>query len=226
MMLSVATSSTAMVETSHAVEQLIRRPGFAPKVYYSDIYPNGKEFWEMMLGPGIPGRLGMFHYFQRIVRTLRDGHEFSVPAIRDLKQCIYEYDQQDLNDLVAALKEGRMGNRGKKHTTSEINAMMYTREWKQPMQQPPATQQVQPQPPYYMQQYMVPMQQPSMQQMPPMMMPPGWKHPRLPPQIDGFCCRKKERAVREKRVGKHPHSKNCPIKLWKKENSKSKSYYV
>ena len=85
----------------------------------------------MMLGQNFPGCLGMFHYFQRIVRTLRDGHDFSVPAIRDLKQCIYEYDQQDLSNLVEALKEGRMGNRGKKYTTADINKIMYTREWKQ-----------------------------------------------------------------------------------------------
>ena len=80
---------------------------------------------------------------------------------------------------------------------------------------------------YYQQAYAMPVRHSSMQQqMPPMMMPPGWKHPRYPPQIDGFCCKKKEQAVRESRVGKHPHNKNCPVRMWAKEKSKKMGFYV
>ena len=128
--LSIATEKTKTSEYAHAVEQMIRRPAFQPKIYYSDIFPSGDAFWKMMLGVGVLGRLGLFHFFQRIVRTLRDNHEYSVPAIRDLKQCIYMYDSEDLALLIKALKEGAMGNRNRKYNESEINEMMYTKKWK------------------------------------------------------------------------------------------------
>ena len=131
MMASFCCTSTAMVEASHGVEQLVRRPWFNPSVYYSDIFPKGKEYWNMMIGSNVPGRLGMFHFFQRIVRTLRDKHEMSSPAIKDLKQCIYEYDAADLSNVVEALREGKLGGSKKKvYSPREIDAMMYTRPWK------------------------------------------------------------------------------------------------
>ena len=126
--LAIAVQTTKTMEYAHAVEQMIRRPGFDPKVYYSDIYPSGLAYWAMMLGPNVVGRLGMFHFFQRIVRTLRDKHEYSIPAIRDLKQCIYMYDNDDLALLIKALKEGTMANRNRKYTEAEINEMMYSKK--------------------------------------------------------------------------------------------------
>ena len=98
-----------------------------------------------------------------------------------------------------------------------------------------------PQTPYYQQQYGMPMQQQSMhhppmqqysmqqppmqQQPPPTMMPPGWRHPRAPPQFDGFCCKKKEAAVRNAKKGKHPHNSNCPLRLWRKQATQTNKYY-
>ena len=131
MMGSFCCNSTAIGESAHAVEQMARRPSFHPSIYYSDIYPKGKEFWNMIVGSSVLGRLGLFHYCQRVVRTLRDKHPQSTPAIKDLKLSIYEYDEDDLSNVVEALMEGKMGgSKSKKYTSKEIDEMMYTRVWK------------------------------------------------------------------------------------------------
>ena len=130
MMDSFCCKSAAIIKSAHAIEQMTRCPWFQPLVYYSNIYPKGKEFWSMMVGPDIVGRLGMFHFFQRIVKTLRDGHEYSKAAIKELKMAIYKYNPDDLCRLLEVLKDGLMGNKKKKHTPQDIGDMMYTREWK------------------------------------------------------------------------------------------------
>jgi len=89
--LAVADSSAATY--AHGAEQLIRREGFHPKVYYSDIFPSGGPFWTLLLGDSVLGRLGLFHFLQRIVRTLRDTHECYKISIKELKMAIYRYER-------------------------------------------------------------------------------------------------------------------------------------
>lgn len=93
----LAVGSTKTAEYAHAMEQLVRRRGFDPKAYYSDIFPSGSAFWELLLGKEVSGRLGLFHFVQRIVRTLRDNHELFYQAIQELKKCLYQYVPSDFS---------------------------------------------------------------------------------------------------------------------------------
>ena len=67
---AVLVPTTGAADFSHAAESLARRPNFRPKVLYCDTWPHNKGFWEMLFGPTLHGRLGLFHYTYRIVETL------------------------------------------------------------------------------------------------------------------------------------------------------------
>ena len=126
----VAVGSTKTYDVAHAAEQLVRRDGFKAKVLYSDVWPSGDNFWKKLVGPGVVGRLGLFHFFQRIIRTLRDNHDLYYNAIELLKQACYYYEQEDLNELLEELKAGTMGRQNKAMSMKEINQWMYSTQWK------------------------------------------------------------------------------------------------
>lgn len=136
-MMVVGVTKTTQQEAAHGAEQLVRRQGFKPKVLYSDIWPNGKKFWSMLMGDDIKGRLGLFHFLQRIIRTLRDNHSLYHEALRELKKAVYRYDDQDLNDLLVQIREGNVGlpdnasRASKSYTALHLNSLMYTSQWKQ-----------------------------------------------------------------------------------------------
>lgn len=126
----VLVKSTACGYYAHAAECLARRQGFSPKVMYSDIWPHGKKFWGLLFGPKLLGRLGLFHFLQRIIRTLRDSHCDYWAAIRDLRACIFRYHDEDEKRLLAALKAGKLSPSGQKFTDSDIEDLKLTRRWK------------------------------------------------------------------------------------------------
>ena len=126
---TVLVESTKISQAAHAAECLARRPDFRPKVYYSDIFPHGKKFWDLLFGPSLKGRLGLFHYMQRIVKTLRDSHIDYGAALRDLRAAIYTYHPDDEARLIVALKQGLLG--GKKLTNNEIAALQSSKLWSQ-----------------------------------------------------------------------------------------------
>ena len=61
--------STKASDFSHAAIQLTKRDNFTPTAKYSDKWPDNKEYWEHPLGPMLAGRLGLFHFVQRIIKT-------------------------------------------------------------------------------------------------------------------------------------------------------------
>jgi hypothetical protein len=126
----VLVKSTAASQYAHAAECLARREGFKPKVMYSDIWPKGASFWKLLFGDGMKGRLGLFHFVQRIIRTLRDNHSDYQLAIRELLVCIYRYHDSDEADLIQCLKAGLMGHGKVRHSDADIIAMKVTKEWK------------------------------------------------------------------------------------------------
>jgi len=65
--------TTKTIHFAHAAQSLTRHPNFKPKVTHSDTCPNESEFWSLLF-PNVEGRLGLFHYVQRITRTLRKNH--------------------------------------------------------------------------------------------------------------------------------------------------------
>jgi hypothetical protein len=123
---AVLVRDTKSSQFAHAAEQLARRPNFKPKVMYADTWPHLVNFWKLIFGSTCEGRLGLFHFFQRIVKTLRDSHCDSKVAIGDLLKCIYEHDEQDMLQLTYVLKSGLMARNGYKYTESEITEMQRT----------------------------------------------------------------------------------------------------
>jgi hypothetical protein len=117
---SVLVKTTEAIEIAHQVEGVARRPNFCPKLLYSDTWPNNKEFWEMLFGPQVLGRLGLYHFMQRLVETLRQGHELYHEALQQLCLAIYDWHEDDFEALVKCLKQGLMGNGGEIWTDEEI----------------------------------------------------------------------------------------------------------
>ncbi len=101
--------TTKMEEAAHYAEQLIRRPHWNPTGVYSDRCPKLSHFWRLLLGPVFVGVLGLFHFIQRITRTLRTHHIDHSASVGDLLDCIYEYDDEDYDKLVIALQKGKLG---------------------------------------------------------------------------------------------------------------------
>lgn len=66
--------TTKISDAAHAIEQMARRLGFNPKGYWTDTYPDNKELMAELLGEDVQGHLGVFHFVQRIVDTLKPGH--------------------------------------------------------------------------------------------------------------------------------------------------------
>ena len=71
---AVLVDSTKTTSIAHAAKQLSLRDNFKPKALYNDRWPIKVDFWKALYGEGLPGRLGLFHYLQRIIKTLRKTH--------------------------------------------------------------------------------------------------------------------------------------------------------
>jgi hypothetical protein len=56
----VLVGNTKSSQYAHAVESLIRRPNFKPKVMYADTWPHLQEFWKALFGHGCIGRFVPF----------------------------------------------------------------------------------------------------------------------------------------------------------------------
>lgn len=120
---AVVVGSTKVRDIAHAAESLARRPHFNPVVMYSDTWPNKENFWNLIFGEAFGGRLGLFHYQQRIIKTLRQGHVDYHMAVRDLCDCVYEWEAGAYKALLQALKEGKMGRDSNPVTNREITEM-------------------------------------------------------------------------------------------------------
>jgi hypothetical protein len=126
-----ATRSTKIREVAHGLEQLARRPMFNPRVLYTDTWPHKDKFWELIFGDQLKGRLGLFHFMQRIIRTMRQGHVDYHAAMRDLGCAVYRWEPGTYAKLIKAMKEGTIGHGKKKYTDEEIGALDMTTLFKQ-----------------------------------------------------------------------------------------------
>ena len=80
---AVLVPTTKTKDVAHATEQLLRRTCFEPKAMYTDTCPHGEDFWGLLV-PGAKLCLGLFHFLQRISKTLRNRHIDHGKAIRAL----------------------------------------------------------------------------------------------------------------------------------------------
>ena len=65
----------------------------------------------------------MFHYLQRIAKTMRKNHTDHPQAINDLLACVYQCNAEDRSNVEQALKSGTLSSVGTKYSDSEINEM-------------------------------------------------------------------------------------------------------
>ena len=116
----VLVPSTKTKHFSHAARMLMSRECFTPTVMYSDTWPHKIDYWNKLVKGGIEGRLGLFHYEKRMLRTLRKKHIDYHEAVGSLLAAIYSYDSADYEKLLSALKDGSLSASNKKHSAADI----------------------------------------------------------------------------------------------------------
>jgi len=94
----------------------------------SDRWPTKMEHWQKVF-PNVTGRLGLFHYLQRMTKTMRKRHIDCFSAINQLLNAVYFYNQDDHEALLIALKEGTLT--GKKHSDDDIADLKSTKYFRQ-----------------------------------------------------------------------------------------------
>jgi len=122
--------STKVGQIAHGVRLVSNRGNFKPKVIATDTWPAKLEFWFKIFG-NIVGMLGIFHFIKRITETLRVSHSYFYRALRDLKDCIYQYDSADFGNLIQVLKNGLMSHSAQPMTHEEIEDLQKTAKWSQ-----------------------------------------------------------------------------------------------
>ena len=120
-------ADTKMSSAAHGLEQVVRRPNFRPKILYSDIFPKLQDLFQVYFGDTVTGHLGLFHYLNRVTRTLRSDHPDFYPAIKGLKECVYQLDPSNQFAVVEALRTGAMN--GRKHGSEEIMKLQQSKKW-------------------------------------------------------------------------------------------------
>ena len=128
---AVLVPSTKTKDLSHAAAQVARRPHFNPAAMYSDRWPTKSGFWNLLYGPKLEGRLGLFHYLQRMIKTLRKTHCDYFRAVNLLLDSVYFYFEKDYEKLLVALKEGTLSSTGKKYTDEDIAELKRTKLFRQ-----------------------------------------------------------------------------------------------
>ena len=85
-------SSTECTQWSHQTEQFSKRTNVNPKMHVTDNYPANSELFLAIFG-NIILRLGLFHFVQRITRTLKKEHIDFPLAVGWLSSCLYYCDR-------------------------------------------------------------------------------------------------------------------------------------
>ena len=108
---AIMVPSTRLRDAAHWVQQLSERPTFRPKAMWSDVHPHGMDFWRLFWRC-IYGHLGIFHWTQRLTRTMRQRHPDYGKAVAALSDCVYFFYPPDEDAVQQALLSGTMNNDG------------------------------------------------------------------------------------------------------------------
>ena len=104
------------------------RPNVIPNpVMVSDTWPKSEIFWVSIFPELRGGRLGLFYFMNRMIKTLRESHADYALAVRELQFCCYSYHPEDESKLYGALKDGSFN--GTKHTEEKIAEMKLEKRW-------------------------------------------------------------------------------------------------
>eukprot|EP00980_Cylindrotheca_fusiformis_P023779 scaffold10972_cov59-Cylindrotheca_fusiformis.AAC.2 len=94
---------------------------------YTDTWPKNKEYWDAKFGKSVEGRLGLFHFIQRLTEHFNPRHEDFFRAKDRLQGCVYQYGKAQLEALMDAFKDGRIG--GKRLSLDEIESIRLSKAW-------------------------------------------------------------------------------------------------
>jgi hypothetical protein len=125
---AVLVPSTKTCDLSHAAIQVSKRSNFNPVAMYSDTWPAKSDYWDLLFPQGLEGRLGLFHFIQRITRTLRKTHPDHFMAVNSLLHCVYRYEEGDYDRLLKALREGTLGEA---YSDEDISDLKQTKVFRQ-----------------------------------------------------------------------------------------------
>jgi hypothetical protein len=120
-----------MVKVSEISHLSIKKRGqFAPGALYTDTCPNNDEFWKATFGNRLETRRGLFHLMHRIVDTLdpRCG-DLYLKGLVGLKNCVYQYHQDDEHALLDALLMGKFI--GQVFSNDGVEAIWHSKRWNQ-----------------------------------------------------------------------------------------------
>lgn len=119
--------STSLKDGSHALQAFARRANVNPQLVSTDTWPKGKSYYYTVFGY-ITGFLGLFHFLNRVRRTLRDRHVDFKKAWGEFLSIIYHYDIDDEQKLKAALVDGTLN--GTPRSVDEVNEMASTSKYR------------------------------------------------------------------------------------------------
>lgn len=126
---AVLVPTTKTIHFAHAATSLTRREAFNPSAMYSDTWPSMSEFWDVLFNKSLQQRLGLFHFVQRITRTLKKKHVDHFAAINSLLNCIYHYNIEDYENLLWALKDGTLSTKHSDDDILDLKATKVFRQW-------------------------------------------------------------------------------------------------
>jgi len=130
---AVIVPNTAAASISHfMINMVTKREGLQNvALIFTDEWPSASAFWADIFGHHIVGRLGLFHAIKRVTDTIERGEdwEFFHGMLYDLRLCFYEFDHDDMGNVVAALTAGTMTKDKHRYTAKEIEAFKKTPDW-------------------------------------------------------------------------------------------------
>ena len=119
---AVLVPSQSNADYAHAVQQMLNRDNISSEKInmFCDTWPSSKEFWTYIC-PSVCGKLGLWHFIDRITRTLRKNHINFPRAMKDLQLSIYSFNADDESRVIMSLKTGRLN--GTEHTDEQVANM-------------------------------------------------------------------------------------------------------
>jgi hypothetical protein len=125
-------NSTEAKQYSHALEQFASRPNVDPKIHVTDDWPSNADLIESIFNErgsaNLKGRLGLFHFIQRLTKTLNENHPDCRKAMAALSRCVYREDEGDVEKVLEALKHGRIN--GTFYSNEDANKIRATKQWR------------------------------------------------------------------------------------------------
>ena len=108
---------------------LSRRPNFNPTAMHTDTWPCKSVCWDLLFGCSLTGRLGSFHFLQRIAKTSRKKHINCFRALNLPLDVMCFHNQLDCKDPLHVLKDG--SHSGAKLSDNDILELKLTKCFRQ-----------------------------------------------------------------------------------------------